>query len=234
MIQEMLSERPPLANNKTAARHGKLSAYYRALVQRIQAANMASPLNRTVETIGVMSPARGAGVSTVAFNIAVSAASADIGPVLWVDSGITNQADHDLIPNLPSFGLADALANAVDPIDCIVNTSIENLSIVAGRGQAKHEELTFDPFEAAELFNEFKHHFKWLIVDIPAPTELNGSIYLAGKLDGVVLVIESESSDGRVALRTKQQLIEANANLLGVVLNKRRNDVPSWLDQLLG
>jgi Mrp family chromosome partitioning ATPase len=234
MIQEVLSERPPLVNHKSGVRHGKLNAYYRALVQRIQAANVAAPLNGTVETIGVMSPARGAGVTTVAFNIAVAAACADIGPVLLVDADIANQANQSLTPDLPSFGLADALTNAIDPIDCIFNSSIENLSVVAGRGRAKHEELTFDPFEAAELLNEFKPRFKWLIVDIPAPTELNGSIYLAGKLDGVVLVIESESSDGREALRTKQQLIEANANVLGVVLNKRRKDVPNWLDRLLG
>ncbi len=118
-------------------------------------------------------------------------------------------------------------------MDCIVNTPIANLSIVAGRGKAKHDELTFDPFKTAELLSDYKCHFKLVIVDIPAPTELNGSIYLAGKLDGVVLVIESELSDGRTALRTKQQLVDANANLLGVVLNKRRKHVPNWLYNLL-
>jgi protein-tyrosine kinase len=234
MIQEVQRERPPVINNGTAARHCKLNPYYRALAQRIQTANMAAPLNGTIETIGVTSPAHGAGVSTVAFNFAVAAARADLGRVLLVDADVTKQANPNLIPGSPKLGLADALANAVEPIDCVFNTSIENLSIVAGRGEAKHEELTFDPFEAAELVNELKYNFKLLIVDIPAPTELNGSIYLAGKLDGVVLVIESEFSDGRVALRTKQQLIEANANLLGVVLNKRRKDVPKWLDRLLG
>ena len=69
--------------------------------------------------------------------------------------------------------------------------------------------------------------------DIPAPTGLDGSIYLAGKLDGVLLVFESEQSDGRTALRTKQQLEEANANLLGAVLNKRRKHVPNWLYKML-
>jgi protein-tyrosine kinase len=234
MIQEVRSEKRPLVGAGTAARPCKLNAYYRALVQRILAADMAAPLNRTIETIGITSPARGAGVSTVAFNIAVAAARSDIGPVLLVDADVTKQANPNLIPGSPKLGLADALANAVDPIDCTFNTSIENLSIIAGRGQAKHQELNFDPFEAAELLDEFKSNFKLLVVDIPAPTELNGSIYLAGKLDGVLLVIESELSDGRAALRTKQQLIEANANLLGVVLNKRRKDVPNWLDRLLG
>jgi protein-tyrosine kinase len=232
-MQAVQTERPPADTNGAATVHCKLSAHYRALVHRIQAANMAVPASQPMETIGVTSCARGAGVSTVAFNVAVAAARVDIGPVLLVDTDITKQANRRLIPVTPTLGLADALAGAVGPMDCVVNTPIENLSIVAGRGKAKHDELIFDPFKAAEMLNEYKCLFKLLIVDIPAPTGLNGSIYLAGKLDGVVLVIESELSDGRIALRTKQQLIDANANLLGVVLNKQREHVPSWLYSLL-
>ena len=93
--------------------------------------------------------------------------------------------------------------------------------------------MTIDPFKAADLFNEYKCQFKLVIVDVPAPSELNGSIYLAGRLDGVLMVIESELSDARAALRTKQQLVDANANVLGVVLNKRRKHVPNWLYNLL-
>ena len=233
MIQEVLTERPPVNTSRRVSRRCKLSAHYRALVQHIQATNLSAPANQAIETLGITSSARGAGVSTVAFNVAVAAAQADIGPVLLVDADITKKVNRRLIRVLPGFGLADAMANAVDPMDCVVNTPIESLSIVAGRGKTKHDHLTFDPFKAAELLGEFKCNFKLVIVDFPAPTELNGSIYLAGKLDGVVLVIESELSDGRIALRTKQQLVEANANLLGVVLNKQRKHVPNWLYNLL-
>jgi protein-tyrosine kinase len=233
MIQEVLTERPPVYTNGTATRRCKLSGHYRALVQHIQAANIAAPANQAIETIGFTSPAPGAGVSTVAFNVAVAAARASVGPVLFVDANVRKQPNRRLVPDAPSLGFADALADVIDPMDCIVNMPIENLSIVAGRGKAKRDELTFDPFKAAELLNEYKCHFALVVVDIPAPTELNGSTYLAGKLDGVVLVIESEASDGRIAIRTKQQLVDANANLLGVVLNKQRKYVPSWLYNLL-
>ena len=233
MIQDVLIERPAAVSSGTKGARGPLSAHYRALVQRIQAANLAAPANEAIETIGVTSCARGAGVSTVAFNLAVASACADLGPVLYVDADVTKQIDRSLVAVAPSAGLADALADEVNPMDCIVSTSIANLSVIAGRGKAKHDELTFDPFKVAELLNEFKCHFKLVVVDVPMPTELNGSTYLAGKLDGVVLVIESELSDGRAALRTKQQLLEANANLLGVVLNKRRKHLPNWLYRLL-
>lgn len=233
MIQEVLTERRPVYTNGNVSHRCKLSAHYQALVQRIQAANMSAPTSETIETIGVTSSESGAGVSTVAYNIAVAAARAELGPVLFVDTDITKQASRRLIPDSPALGLADALADAVDPIDCIVNTSIENLSMVAGRGKAKHEEVNFDPFKTADLLNDYKCHFKLVIVDIPAPSELNGSVYIAGNLDAIVLVIEPESSDGRIALQTKQLLLDGNANLLGVVLNKRRKHVPNWLDNLL-
>jgi capsular exopolysaccharide synthesis family protein len=202
-------------------------------VQRIRAANLAAPANETIETVGITSCTPGAGVSTVAFNIAVAAAHTDMGPVLFVDADTTKQANRRLFPETPALGLADVLADSADLVDCIASTSIEHLSIVAGRGKARHDDLVFDPFRAAELLNEFKDNFKFVVVDIPATTELNGSMYLAGKLDGVLLVIESESSDSREALRTKHQLMDANANLLGVVLNKRRKHVPSWIESLL-
>jgi MinD-like ATPase involved in chromosome partitioning or flagellar assembly len=194
---------------------------------------MEAPSTESLETIGVTSCAPGAGVSTVSFNIAVAAARAFAGPVLFVDTDITKQPNRRVIPHVPTLGLADVLADAADPMDCVVKTHTDNLSIIAGRGTLKHEELSFDPFKAAEMLNDLKDQFKLVIVDIPAPTELNGSIYLAGKMDGVVLVIESELSDGRTALRTKQRLVDANANLLGVVLNKRRKHMPNWLYNLL-
>jgi protein-tyrosine kinase len=233
MTQGVLTERPSLEANGVIPHRSPLSAHYRALVQRILAANVTAPANQTLETIGITGCARGAGVSTVAFNVAVAASRADIGPVLLVDADVTKQPDRRLIADSPAWGLADALASCADPMDCVVNLPAENLSFVAGRGGAKHDELKFDPFKAAELLNEYKCHFKLVIVDIPAPTELNDSVYLAAQMDGVVLVVESELSDTRTALRTKQQLVDANANLLGAVLNKQRTHVPSWLDSLL-
>src|SRR4051812_47035121 len=101
MIQELLIERPPVYTNRKASHRCKLSAHYRALLQRIQAANLSGSITETIEAIGVTSPERGAGVSTVAFNIAVAAARAEMGPVLYVDADITKLANRRLIPDSP-------------------------------------------------------------------------------------------------------------------------------------
>jgi Mrp family chromosome partitioning ATPase len=52
-------------------------------------------------------------------------------------------------------------------------------------------------------------------------------------LDGMLLVMESERTNPEAALRAKQRLIHANARFLGVILNKHRQHLPSWLDARL-
>jgi glycerophosphoryl diester phosphodiesterase len=47
--------------------------------------------------------------------------------------------------------------------------------------------------------------------------------------DGVVMVIESGKLRRQVAIRAKQELQDAGARILGVVLNKRKYHIPNWL-----
>lgn len=54
-------------------------------------------------------------------------------------------------------------------------------------------------------------------------------IALAGKVDGVVLVVESERTRREVALQYKDRLEKSGAHILGVVLNKRRFHIPEWV-----
>ena len=47
--------------------------------------------------------------------------------------------------------------------------------------------------------------------------------------DAVVLVVESERTRKKTARWARQQLEDAGAKLLGVVLNKRAQHIPAWL-----
>ncbi len=49
----------------------------------------------------------------------------------------------------------------------------------------------------------------------------------------MILVVEAERTRKQVAQETKAHLKLANANLGGVVLNKRQFHVPDWLYQRL-
>ena len=72
-----------------------------------------------------------------------------------------------------------------------------------------------------------------MVFDLPAATESSSAIRLAGMLDGVLLVVETERIRREVARHVAGQLSQSGATLLGVVLNKRQQHVPHWLYRTL-
>jgi Mrp family chromosome partitioning ATPase len=183
--------------------------------------------------MGIIGCAPRAGASTVAYNVAMTAAHSDCGSVLYLDADVKNQPGPNPVGVVPALGLADALARAANPLDCVKLTPYANLSILSGRGVNTRGIAKVDAAAFASIIDEFKKHFELLVIDLPAATDFNGSILLASQLDGVILVVEAERADGRVALQIKRQLENADVNLLGVVLNKRRQHVPGWLYRML-
>src|SRR4051812_39587784 len=189
MLQELTAERPAVRASGSSIRHAKLSAHYDALLQRIQTADLSVASS---QAIGIIGCAPRAGASTVAFNVAMTAAHADCGSVLFLDADVNKTPGPNAVGAVPSLGLADALADAAEPLDCVKLTPYANLSILSGRGVSARGASTVDARKFLALITEYKKHFKLLVIDIPAPAEFNGSISLAAQLDGVVLVIEAE------------------------------------------
>ena len=52
---------------------------------------------------------------------------------------------------------------------------------------------------------------------------------LVSKVDGVILMLESGRTRRGTALKIRKELLEAGANLVGTVINKRRYYIPNWL-----
>ncbi|HTH17301.1 MAG TPA: hypothetical protein VL974_11660 [Magnetospirillum sp.] len=72
-----------------------------------------------------------------------------------------------------------------------------------------------------------------IILDTPPVLSSPLSQALAPTVDGVILVVEADRTCTAHALEAKQALQGGGANILGVVLNKRRNYVPKALDRRL-
>ena len=56
------------------------------------------------------------------------------------------------------------------------------------------------------------------------------SSFLAEKMDGVILVVEAERTKTEVVRKIRKDLESTGVNILGVVLNKKRNYIPSYLE----
>jgi succinoglycan biosynthesis transport protein ExoP len=76
---------------------------------------------------------------------------------------------------------------------------------------------------------ELRSQFDYLLIDAPAVTPYGDAALLGQLSDGVVLVLEANSTRRAAAKRGKEVLEAANVRLLGTVLNNRTFPIPERL-----
>ena len=97
--------------------------------------------------------------------------------------------------------------------------------VTAGRRQVELHALLSSTRLRARLV-QLKNDFDYVLIEAP-PVGINGTATLLGPLaDGVVLVIDANSTRREVARSAKASLERANVRLLGAVLNDRTFPIP--------
>ena len=80
-----------------------------------------------------------------------------------------------------------------------------------------------------ELLQHLRRHYNLVVIDAPAATVSSDSFALARHVDGVILIAEADYTRWPVVQHLKDRLIKSGGTILGVVLNKRRYYIPSFL-----
>jgi protein-tyrosine kinase len=200
---------------------------YQSLVHWIGLSSQATSVEG--KTIGVTGCARYAGVSTVAANLAVAAAQSCDRPVLLLDLSCTRPLLATRLGMTGDMGLREALARDSGRGECVKETRIPNLSLLAVNEPIPAQILSTDGRLVNDLLREVERQFGLIVVDLP-PIDSGLCFATAGLLNGVLMVIEAQHTNCEAALRAKQRLIHANAAVLGVIMNKYSSDLPDWLD----
>jgi len=208
----------------------EIQEHCRTVLRRLNWPNVGP--GRTLRAIAVTSCYAGEGVSTVAAALAATAASGD-RRILLVDANLARPAVHQIFAADRAPGLAEAVLQGSELTDCIRPSSIANLSLLAAGGPKQRCANVYDSGGLAAVLKAVREEFDLAVFDLPAVGEASSAIRLAGLCDGVLLVVESERVRREVARRASQQLAQADALLLGAVLNKRRRHVPDWLYRTL-
>ena len=173
------------------------------------------------------------GVSTVTANLAATLSRHDNGQILLVDANISHPSVHRIFKANLSPGLVDILANGQSDGDTIQSLPGQNLHVLSAGTTNGNLSETFNSDGFTKLLTSIKNRYRFVVIDVPALSNASFAARLASLCDGVILVVEAEQLRWEVAQRAKEQLVKSNANVLGVVLNKRRFHVPGWLYRTL-
>ncbi len=98
----------------------------------------------------------------------------------------------------------------------------------AARASTSAPEIFDDP-RSKELLDRLRENFNLVIIDSPPIPALPDCLAISSRVDGVVLVVEAETTRWPIVEKVKQRIIKNRGNVLGIVLNKRHYYIPEWI-----
>ncbi len=178
----------------------------------------------------VTSANRGEGKSTVASHLALTVARFRGKKSLIVDADLRRPRLHQIfnVPKEP--GLLECLKGDIDPLKAIKDTPIENLKVIPAGKMVKSPAHLFEGDIMSEIFEKIKFYYDIVIVDSAPIIPVSDPMLISSVVDGVIMVLLAGMTPRSVATRAKNILLDADANLLGVVVNNLSEVLPYYYD----
>ena len=103
------------------------------------------------------------------------------------------------------------------------------LAIVASPGAHPDKERFFRAPEFASWLEDQSQSHDYVLLDAPPLLRCAEGVLVSRLCDGVVIVVQAETTRREILVRVREQLERAEANIVGVVLNRARDHVPAFL-----
>jgi Mrp family chromosome partitioning ATPase len=149
--------------------------------------------------------------------------------VCLVDANLRMPSLHRLLGLGNSPGLLDAAARPGPIKDLAVRIADGNLWLVPAGAPATQVEEPVASDRLRSQISELEKEFDYILIDAPPIHSSADAVLLGQMAEGVILVVEANSTRREAARRAMQTLERANVKLLGVILNNRTFPIPEAL-----
>jgi Mrp family chromosome partitioning ATPase len=201
-----------------------LDPFHETLRDRLLAYFESRNLTHKPKLVAVTGLARDAGVTTIAAGLAKCCSDTGDGNVLLVDMTAGQGSAQQFYKGKAICGLEDIL-------DAKGSAQVQNKLYVVGEEPNSDKLSRALPKRFTQLVPKLKtSDFDYIIFDMPPVSQISITPRLAGFMDMVLLVVESEKTDKDLVQKATALLAESKAHV-GAVLNKTRDYVPQGLHQ---
>jgi capsular exopolysaccharide synthesis family protein len=174
--------------------------------------------NPDANTITLISGGPGEGKSTTLNNLAYTCAKGGYR-VLVVDADLRRPTQHQIF-NVPNRkGLTDYLLGNTNYHDCIVQTSVENLSFLPSGLLPQDSVGILNSQRMVDMVAQVKREFDLVFFDSPPILGVSDGAVIASEVDMTVMVIQHRRFPRSMLQRVKQAVTGAGGQLVGAVLN---------------
>lgn len=192
---------------------------YRVIRTGIQFAQAGKEL----QTIALTSCTLNEGKSTTIANLAVVLTQAGKS-VLLIDCDMRNPTVHKNFNLSNKVGLSSCISMGTTLSDAVQKTSIEGLYALTGGVIPPNPSELLGSEQMKNVLQRAKEQYDYVLIDTPPVMPVTDALIVGRFVDGMILVIASAEVKVEMARDVKNQLVNAGANILGVVLNKVRSE----------
>lgn len=195
-----------------------------------------TPSKSDVKVVMVAATTHGEGATTTSAILAATLARSGNSRILLIDANLRTPALESVFEGAPSTsppGLSDIVAADAQVDSAIYQTNFPNLFLLPVGRPYPSPAYLFDGDPITNLLKDLRGRFDFIILDAAPLNGYSESFFLASKVDGVVLVVEAERTQKRTLQKIKKELEWGQINVLGVVLNKKKNYIPQFLERFI-
>jgi capsular exopolysaccharide synthesis family protein len=202
-----------------------ISEQYRMLRTNLLALNSGRPIRALVMTSAI----KREGKTVTVLNLAAVMATDEEKKVVAIDCDLRRPRVHTLLGMDSRPGLAELLRGEVELEAALHKARITNLTVLPAGKPPSNPSEQIGSSRMRHLIGELKDRFDYLLFDTPPVMAVTDAGVLGAMVDGVILVIKTESTKRNVVMRAQTLLRGANARLVGCVLTNIREFSPYYI-----
>ena len=171
------------------------------------------------KSLMVTSTAPGEGKTVTSTNLAMALAQADLRTLL-IDADMRRPRSHEVFAIEQEPGLSNVLVGTATLAEAVRATDNPSLFVLpAGHVPPNPAELLSSP-RCQRLLEDLGADYDWIVVDAPPVMAVTDAAVISHFVSGVVFVVGAEMIPRRNAQQAIEQLTQAQAKMIGVVLNR--------------
>lgn len=192
------------------------SEQFRSLRSNIHFASF----NKSIKTLVITSPSPGDGKTMTASNLAM-VFSQEGKRVLLVDADLRKPSVHYLFGLSNHYGLCNHLIGQKD-IHSIITNVYPNLEVITSGLTPPNSPELLGSKQMDEFISEVREEYDLVIFDTPPILAVTDATLVANQCDGTLLVVRVNKNEVKDVAKVKEQLNLAGANILGAILNGKK------------
>jgi len=199
--------------------HGHPKSMLSEAYRNIRTSVLLSFPERPPKKIVITSPNPSEGKTTTAINTAI-ALSQTGALVLLVDTDMRRPRIHKVFDEENGLGVSNFLSGHAELESIIKKTEIPNLYYIPSGPIPPNPSELIGSNLFKVMMDSLGKRFDHIILDSPPVLGFADSIILSNSVDGIILVVLSGKTPRETLQRAKEILLQVNAKILGVVINR--------------